>query len=241
VMQGQYLYRGITKPGEQLRRYNHDLAQVLSPRAVVTGPYGPALTIDNEIRGVIYQFGLTNKETELFERFPISFVMAEASNWQIARKDFPLLEQAVPIVSLMIRDREVGVFRVPRSSAPPTDYEKGQLALMKLQFDSALFYAQRFVNTYPDNLIGQTGLVRALASASREREGISLAQSLATQYPEDYFIQAFCEGFFRRVFNATHDPTFRQLADRYGAQAKSLNPHVQLWESRGKPASEESP
>ncbi len=84
VYQGRYCYIGLAQPGSYLEQYNTELAQIVDGAAVLTGPYTPALTIDNDLRGIVYMFGLSNVQKDLFNGFPITHVVTDRRNWKRA-------------------------------------------------------------------------------------------------------------------------------------------------------------
>ncbi len=230
VLQGSYLYRGLWQSGYQIEQYNRDLADIISPGAVVTGPYMPVMTINTDIQGVIYQFGLASKEDDLVPRFGITHVLAESDNWKIAMRDFPVFRSAVQVSNLMLRDQEIGLFRLADLLVPPSEYEQAQIDMVARRFDSALVHFQSFVRSHPKNLIAQTGLVRGLASAGQLGDAIVMAQSMGERHPDNYYVQSFCEGFFRRVYQAEGDRIALGLADKFAERALEINPHIQLWQ-----------
>ncbi|UCD94169.1 MAG: hypothetical protein JSU69_10455, partial [Candidatus Zixiibacteriota bacterium] len=76
VHQGVYIYRGLSHPGTHLSRSSHQLGDLLGGDAVLTGPYSATLAIDNNLKNVIYMFGLANVEHDLFDKYPITHVTA---------------------------------------------------------------------------------------------------------------------------------------------------------------------
>jgi hypothetical protein len=224
VMQGSYLYRGLAVPGEYLMSYNKELSQIIDDDAVITGPYAPALTIDNELKGVIYVFGLANVEKDLFSRFPITHIVSDRSNWSRALKDFPFLKSAVRIAQMVIRDEVVNVYRLPGADVPPTDYERGELLFLRKNTDSALVHFRRFADEYPDNLIGKTHMATALFVTGSIDDAVNLTETLVNERPNNYMLHGFCAGLYSRIHAATNEEKYRQLAAHHDRRARELNP-----------------
>ncbi len=161
VRQGWLLYEGLALPGTYLRDFNREVSEMVSADAVLTGPYTPAFTIDNNLKGIIYVFGLATRERNLFERFPISHVVTDRSNYDVGVKDFPVLQSALSLRRVRLREGSVEIMRMPQATAPMTDYERAAAAYGAKQFDSAFTYSKRFAEKYPDNLCGRFGLTTA--------------------------------------------------------------------------------
>ena len=193
--QGRYFYKGLTESGQLLNRYNKEMAQLVDADAVFTGPYAPAMTIDNNLKSVIYVFGLSNVEQNLFERFPITHIATDFQNWKRAKKDFPFLNSSLLVVQSVIRDQVISLYRIPTAGIAETYFEIGQRYFYREVFDSALVNFKLFAEQYPENIFGQIHLGLAHMSTGEIEKSEQIMIQLLSQYPDDYMLHSFCMGF----------------------------------------------
>jgi len=224
--QGKYFYDGLTKPGQLLKRYNTEFAQMIDKNAVLTGPYAPALTIDNKLKSVIYLFGLANKEKNLFERFPITHIVSDRHNWKKATEDFPFLNSSFMVIQTIIRDQVLTLYRIPTAKVPPTDFEIGQKYFQTDEFDTALVYFTWFAKQNPDNIFGQIHLALSLSATGEIEKGNLIMNELLTENPNDYMIHAFASGYYRRLFAATGNEKYLRLAEHSEQFGKRFVPRM---------------
>ncbi|MEW5923125.1 MAG: hypothetical protein AB1746_03980 [Candidatus Zixiibacteriota bacterium] len=222
VRQGIYITQGLFKSHHYLVQYNKELVQILNPEAVLTGPYGATLTTDNRIKNIIYMFGLANIQKDLFEKYPISHIAADQSNWNQALEDFPFLGSAVRIVQMPIRDVIIDIYRVPNTSVAPTDFEQGTIFLSIGQADSAYVYLKRFNDRFPDHFWGRTHLAYAALINGRTDECLAIIDRLIVEHPNDYVLHGFCKTLFTQLYNATKDEKYRQLAQHHATLEQEL-------------------
>ena len=224
VYQGRYCYKGLVQPGSYLRQYNTELAQIVDGAAVLTGPYAPALTIDNELRGIIYMFGLSNVQDDLFDRFPITHIATDAGNWSRALEDFPVLRSCKMIVQMAVRERVVSLYRLPGAAVPMTDFERGVIHLTEKRSDSAQLYLNRFCDDYPQNLLGKVHLALSLFETGRVQQAVTLVRKLVDKHPGSHILHGFCQAFYLRVYKATRDNQYQRLSEHHKRIATQLNP-----------------
>ncbi|MBN2227485.1 MAG: hypothetical protein JW763_08975 [candidate division Zixibacteria bacterium] len=224
VRQGWLLYEGLALPGTYLRDFNREISEMVSPDAVLTGPYTPALTIDNKLKGIIYVFGLANREKDLFDRFPISHVVTDRSNYDLGVKDFPALQAALSLRRMRLREGSVEILRMPGAQVPMTDYERAAAAYGEKQFDSALFFSQRFADRYPDNLCGRFGLTTAYYIKGDIGEFLGNLEKIASDFPDNFRAHMFCKEFYEVALRATKDSKYDRLVKYHYARAREINP-----------------
>jgi len=222
--QGQYFVSGLTSSGHYLQRYNKYLTEFIDENAVVSGPYAPALTIDNDIRGVIYSFGLTNIEKDFFERFPVTHIVADVSNMKKAREDFPVLKSATLLARMPIRNATIDLYRVANSDSPLTIFEKAVFFLSRGQGDSAILAFEQFLAKNPENLYGQLYRSVSLFATGQIEESIADFERIAKSHPDDYMVHSFCGGYFIAKYEDTGVPRYKEIAERHKKIVKSLTP-----------------
>lgn len=226
--QGKYFYKGLAEPGQILQRYNIEFAQMVDSEAILTGPYAPALTIDNNLKSVIYVFGLANIEKDLFERFPITHIVSDRHNWQRAIKDFPFLNSSLMVVQTVIRDQVLSLYRIRTAKIAETFFETAQRYFRQDIYDSALVYFQQFTSQYPENLFGRIHLALALSATGEIEKSESLINQLLVEYPDDYMLHGFCVGYYRRLFADTGDESYLRLSEYHERVTKKFVPGIAI-------------
>jgi tetratricopeptide (TPR) repeat protein len=224
IEQGSYFYQGLALPQNNLEKCNREVNQLIDSGAVLAGTYAPAMTIDNHLKGVIYFFGSVEVEKGLFEKYPITHVITDESNWKKAIKDYPVLEQAIAIRRFAVRDFTVTLYRMPEANVPLTDYEKAIVFFYNNQNDSALFYQEKFHNQFPDNLSSLTSLAIAYGANNKSEEFNGLLQRLVREYPDELQIQIFLRDIYNRIYASTNNIQYKMLAETFDRRAKELDP-----------------
>jgi len=227
VNQSLMIYQGLAWPRDYLRQFNRELSELVDEKAVISGPYGRAFTIDNDLGGIIYYFGLARVEFDLFDRFPISHVISDGDNWQRGQRDFPFLKDALLLTLFTMRDFSAGLYRIPGSPVPLTEYEKGLVFLETEQPDSALYYLETFHRRYPDNLTGAMALARAYIFDGNLDKHLESLQALAEQYPDNLRVHVFCSRAYYILYTESKLSEFKQLADYHARRAFELNPAIE--------------
>ncbi len=144
------------------RQASRDLGTILSPGAVISGPYGPALAQENNLGCVIHIFGTSRPDPELFRKYPVTHLVVERSNEEAAREFYPeIMERAKAITHYYVNCRKLTVYRIAYFSGNPkaanyfpSNYEKAVLFYRLSMPDSADFYLNRFQRMNPDNASG---------------------------------------------------------------------------------------
>jgi len=224
VRQGVLLYEGLARPGTYLQDLNREVSEMVGGDAVLTGPYTPALTIDNNLRGIIYVFGLAVREPDLFRRFPITHVVTDRSNFDLAKKDYGEFSSALNLRRLRLREGSVEVLRLPGATALMSDYERAAAAYGVKQFDSAMVFSERFSGRYPDNLCGRFGLATAYYTKGRIDEFLRSLEDIAADFPNDFRAHMFCKEFYELAYRASKDPKFGRLVNYHLKCAHEINP-----------------
>ncbi|MCH9031113.1 MAG: hypothetical protein IIB00_02495 [candidate division Zixibacteria bacterium] len=222
--QGQYFASGLTSSGHYLQRYNKYLTEFIAKDAVISGPYAPALTIDNDLRGVIYSFGLTNIEKNFFERFPVTHIVADVSNMKRARADFPQLKSAKLLARMPVRNATIDLYRVANTGTALTIFEEAVILLSRGQGDSAVLAFDQFLAENPENLYGQLYRSASLFATGRIEESIASFERIAKSNSDDYMVHSFCGGYFSAKYQDTGISRYKEIADRHLKIVKDMSP-----------------
>jgi len=90
-----------------------DLAMILAPDAVLSGPFAAQLTQSNDLGCVIHMFGVVDVDSTLFARFPITHLLLDQANENRARADHPhVMGGAVHICTYHVGLRKVRLYRI---------------------------------------------------------------------------------------------------------------------------------
>ena len=224
VRQGSLLYQGLVYPGTYLKDINREISQMVDKDAVLTGPYMPALTIDNNIKGVIYLFGLVNLEKEFFNKYPVSHLVADRSNLNLARKTYSFIGTGLILRSFRIRDAGIDLIRLPGNSTEMTLYEKGAAAYIEKDYDFMLACSERFWQQFPDNLPSKYAYFFALFLGNQHDRLLLEIQKFGQQYNDNFRAQLICKDFMDLLYRNSRDPQLSRLSNYYHQRARDINP-----------------
>lgn len=175
---------------------NSDISEILGPEAVVSGPYGPALTLDTKLKSFIHLFGVANVDSSLFDRQPITHLAVDASNLTVAVRDYPQLEGLLPIATYWIRDTEVKLFNISKrftnlqaTRYQPSHYEQAMIHLQQNHADSAQSEIARHHAEHP--MTKSSGQLQAdlYMRTGQYQQALNTLGAMANKYPTDFSVQ----------------------------------------------------
>jgi len=207
-----------------------DIPKILGKNPVISGPYGPMLTSDNELRSFIHLFGVANLDSTLFDRFPITHLAVDFSNWEASVKAFPALGNIQPITSYWIRDIGVNIYNISKIFANPealryqeTDYEKAVAHFRAGNTDSSLAYLAPVYQKYPKSKAISALMAELLLRQVRSEEVRQIFTTQAMTYPTDFNAQLQLARFLQIVAIQTRDRAMLDLAFVYYKNSTDLN------------------
>ncbi|MFZ1682653.1 MAG: hypothetical protein WAU88_00850 [Candidatus Zixiibacteriota bacterium] len=210
---------------------NHDLPLILGRNAVVSGPYGPALTVESPLRSHIYFSGVQTIDTGLFDRQPITHIATDESSWAQITEIYPFLKGLHPEADYWICDNHVSVYRIsqyfhnPLANAyRPTLYEQAIDFFNAGQTDSALAAMEQFRKSTDHSKMGELLYVQLLAMTHQPRKAFVMFEQLAARYPTDWYLRLSCGHFAEQIALAAQDQSLLTLAESYFKKAVELNP-----------------
>jgi tetratricopeptide (TPR) repeat protein len=157
----------LAYPKYSLKDASLDLGQILGEGAVLSGPYAPALTLDNRISVVIHMFGVAYVDTALFLRYPITHLALEQGDNAIkAFKDYPEVMKNAPVLTTyVLRNLPVSIYRVAEWTKNPKSekyqlslFEKAKELLREKKLDSAAILFNRFIQEHPKSFSAYNSL-----------------------------------------------------------------------------------
>ncbi len=211
---------------------NRDLDAILSPGAVVSGPYGPALTIDTGVKSFIHLFGVAKVDSTLFDRYPITHLAVDVSNWTEAVRNYPVLADLEPIASYWIRDVEVRLYNISKVFNNPqarryqeSIYEQAAMLNKAGDTTKALQLARQFFESHPQSKSCGMLIAEILWNNERAEELNALLPAMARQFPTDFNIQLQYARFLQILSALKKDNSLLNLALQYYEKGVKLNPY----------------
>lgn len=90
-----------------------DIGKILSPSAILSGPYANLLAFGNENKTIIHMFGVSEADPELFIKYPITHLLLDEANEVRAKEDYPvLMDSAAHILTYHVGLKKVRLYRV---------------------------------------------------------------------------------------------------------------------------------
>ena len=190
-----------------------DLADIVSEDAVLTGPYAPTLTLDNNLHHFIYAFGLEKPDFDIFERFGITHLALDESNMVQAVNDYPRLKTVLPLSEYFLRDRQVLIFRID-TVGEMSDFEKAALFLRNGQIDSAAFYNNSYLDDFPNQ---RSGMMQKISILIYQKDFNGILAQLdkgLNLYGKDINFLYLAVSTYKRMGKISGRNDLIQLADR---------------------------
>jgi len=221
--------RMVSKSMHELKHASLDLRDTLSSNAVLTGPFAPALTIDNNLRCVIYSFGLRYDDLDLFQKFPITHIASDDRERVMAEQKFRDLHDLEMCGYWVARINGIRLYRLPSDSLRPvkyilTDYERSEFKRSKLEIDSAIFYGEKFVWNFPDNRTARRALLFSLAASGSYDSALSVGRRMLDSDPTDFNTAFLLARVMHGIYKNLRTPEALGEREYYVARAIELNP-----------------
>jgi len=175
---------------------SRELAMILGPDAVLSGPYGPVLAMETNLKSFIHMFGVSQPAPDLFRREPITHLLVDEANYVEAVKAYPVLGQVPAIASYWIAGWQVKLYDISdrfgnpdASRYRPTEFELAVKALQQGRVDEAQTHLDAYLRSHP--LTKSPGmLLTELQMQRREKpQALETIAQLANDYPNDFFVQ----------------------------------------------------
>lgn len=205
-----------------LREANADIAAILNPEAVISGPYGPALTMDNDLKSFIHLFGVADVDSALFDRQPITHIAVDASNETEAVKNYPRLKGLKPVTSWWIRDTEVKLYRIGDLFGNPvanayqlSDYEKAAAFQDDHQADSARIEIERHLAQHEMTKSAGRLVIDVDLRTGRGQDALAMVNTMANKYPTDFSVQMMCGKVCFLLATMSQDQSLVSLGYRF--------------------------
>jgi len=231
--QYQWTYRWFSNASYTMARFSEDTYQTLGENAVVTGPFAQTLVIDNDLKSFIYMFGLTNREPNLFSRYPLTHLAVDQSNWDAALKDYPVINGSQETLHGTMKYLYISMVRVPDtlmqlsgSSYKNSDYETAFQAYAGGDIAAAEVYLNRFLREFPDNRHGLLLGARLYFNRGNFQRCMELLERGNARYHNDYGYLFEAAYIFYSIYLAANDNRAEALAEDYFGRSLGINPDL---------------
>jgi hypothetical protein len=209
-----------------------DLNHIVGHDAVISGPYAPALTIDNKVRSFIYLFGVADVDSALFDRYPITHIAVDKSNLNEARKAYPQIEHAPVITRYWIRDYEVMLIRVNdlfgnenAGQYTLSSYERAVLEYAAGRPDSAIIELEKHFASHPMTKSPGMLLAGCLLVMGKKDKAVILWERLSQVFSTDYYIHMRAGEVYLTLALQDNNALLKRKALDFFAHSVEVNPY----------------
>jgi hypothetical protein len=231
IYQGQKYMSWARLPLYTTSQASQDLGIALSPEAVISGPYGPALAMENELGCIIHIFGTSRPDPDLFKKYPVTHLALDETNKTVAERIYPdIMRQAIYLFNYNLNFTKVVIYKIAgltgnsqAASYIPSDLEKAVEAYINLQEKAGSYYLPRYLSKYPENMSGNTQ-AGAYFTAVEDFKAAAHYYSLAVDYSKtDFKLHFYLGNAYIALADAIGDESFRvkgeaekELSRKYG-------------------------
>lgn len=222
-----------SSPTYSLNRSSVDLGRVLGEDAVISGPYGPALAWDNQLRNIIHMFGVTKPDPQLFLTYPITHLALEkGGNRDRAYQDYPeVMNQSKIVTSYWLRNIPVDIYRIGEFTGNAdakeyslSDFERARSLVDEGKTDSAVAMLEDFVSENPENFSGYSALAELYFNLGElQKAALSLKGAIKFN-PTDFLTHQQLGTVYLNLRRQTGDDNYKRLAIDQWERALRLFP-----------------
>lgn len=209
-----------------------DLAHVVSPEAIISGPYAADLTQENSLFNLIHMFGVANIDTAFFRKYPITHLLLDKSNEKVAREKYPSIMEKAPLVAhYYVGRRRANLYRVAGLTGnlnadqyQLSDFEKAMDFYTQQNADSGKYYMNLFLSRHPDN-IAANFIAGTIASDLGINQDAEVLFKKAVEFsPTDFHLRYKLGEFYIRMFARTGNLDYKSRGEAEVEMARILNP-----------------
>lgn len=213
---------------------SRDLGMILSPGAVLSGPYAPALTLENSFNTIIHMFGVSQADPDLLKKFPITHLLLDRANETRARRDYPeVMDSAVHMLTYHVGLKKVRLFRIAGHTGNPeadgyliSHFEKAVDLYDEGSVSEANELALKFLKTFPANiscylLLGEQFEARGFYEAAEP-----MFKKAVEFSPTNYDLNARLAKYYKDHFEVSGNQRFKEEGLKYFERAIKYAPTV---------------
>jgi len=211
-----------------------DLTTLISAEAVVSGPYAPVMTLENRFRNLIHMFGVTSADPDFFKKYPVTHLLLDRSNLDIAEKSYPeMMKNKVSLSKYRIGGRDVSLYRIAGHSGNPTAaryvksaYEEAMDAYIVSDMQRGLGFMEIYERQYPENLTGNLVIAQIAADNGLNDAAETHFRRAIEFSPTDFYLHFKLGEFYINMYKQTGDLKFRKMGEEEFKIARKYNPEA---------------
>jgi len=232
VVQGVSFYNWYRTRSYNIEEAAADLSLLVSPDAVISGQYGPALAAAGKLRSFPYFLSSDFDATAAtFRQYPVTHIAVSSSTWESYCQAVPALRRAPLIGRYWLRDSPVYVIRIaslfgnPMAAVLPiTEFECAVDFRSAQKADSARIYLDKFLQLHPNSKQALMQSFELAFQSEPARRARSIVERLAATYPTDFVTQFMGASYFHWLAATEKSEQFERIALDYLAMAIRQSP-----------------
>ncbi|PKK84780.1 MAG: hypothetical protein CVT49_01095 [candidate division Zixibacteria bacterium HGW-Zixibacteria-1] len=233
VVPGAVKYLGWSSTATyHIVRNSKDLVTLVSSEAVISGPYAPVMTLENRLMNFIHMFGVSVVDPDFFKNNPVTHLLLDKSNLEIATKDYPeLMEKAVSICKYRIGGRDVSLYRIAEFTGNPaaanyklSPYEAAMAAYVNKDINSGNKFMEIYDRLNPENMSGNFVLAQLAEENGLYAAAERYLKKAIEFSPTDFYLHFRLGEFYIKMYNLTRDLTLKVKAEQEFGTALVYNP-----------------
>lgn len=233
---GFYDFAGwVNKATYTSRDSSSETGRLLSAGAVLSGPFGPLLAMENDHMAVIHMFGVSSPDPAVFRTFPITHLALDQPNEDRAREDYPeIFRDALHVATHRVGKVQIRIYNIAHSTGNPVAnlyqeslFEQGAAALQTGDKTVGADLIHRFNQQFPENQSGQ--LVEAtIAQAAGRWEMAEDRYKKAVEFsPTNYVLYERLAAFYEERYAALGNPADKEKGLEHYRRAMFYAPTAQ--------------
>jgi tetratricopeptide (TPR) repeat protein len=224
----------ITRPTRVGRDIACELVQILSKEAVVSGPYGPALTQGTELASVIHMFGMPQPDPDLFIEFPITHLLVDRANELRAEKDYPDIMREAPVLAeFKYGETKIKLYRVAEfthneqtAKYQLSEFEQAKTALANNDTTGAELILRQLFTVQPNSYTASILLADILQERDDHKDAEGFIQAAIAVSPTCYSLHEHGAEFYGEWFEQNGHDRLRDSALVHYDRAINLAPSL---------------
>ncbi|MCK5125429.1 MAG: hypothetical protein KAR42_04175 [candidate division Zixibacteria bacterium] len=187
-----------------IKNTTDDIAEIMGPEAVLTGPYAPVLSNINQFKHFIYSFGLEKPDIDIFKEFPITHLAVDTSSKILARINYKHLADLIAVSNYQIRGYDFQVLRIANNKNQqaqdyqPTYFEMANSAIRVQEYDSASALNEKFRINFPGNRSALAQACFIYDKMGKLEKLRDITFRLRDEFIDDKSIQLYCRHLIKK-------------------------------------------
>lgn len=219
---------------------SRDINTVLSPEAVISGPYAATLTLGNINSNLIHMFGVANVDTAFFKRYPITHLLLDKSNEEQAKNNYPeIMRQAKQVSFYYIGNFRITLYRVAGSTGnlmadqyQLSNYEIAIDNYFRDQYETGHLHMRRHQTQFPRNMSANYASALLAHEFKFYDEAEMFFKEAVAFSPTDFHLRYRLGEFYIAMNRESGRPEFYEKGRRELELVKKYNPiSKQVWKN----------